>query len=74
MEAITMRALPRDISRDGHLIAFTSNWGVEGGRKDVFILKILNSGNVIRRPFSPVLLIHGDDGRDKIVKPLRVFR
>jgi len=34
-------ASPRaDISRDGHLIAFTSNWGVEGGRKDVFILKI----------------------------------
>jgi hypothetical protein len=34
-------ASPRaDISRDGHLIAFTSNWGVEGGRKDVFVLKI----------------------------------
>jgi hypothetical protein len=34
-------ASPRaDISRDGHLVAFTSNWGVEGGRKDVFILKI----------------------------------
>ena len=34
-------ASPRaDISRDGHFIAFTSNWGVEGGRKDVFILKI----------------------------------
>ena len=34
-------ATPRaDISRNGHLIAFTSNWGVEGGRKDVFILKI----------------------------------
>jgi hypothetical protein len=34
-------ASPRaDISRDGHFVAFTSNWGVEGGRKDVFILKI----------------------------------
>jgi len=34
-------ASPRaDISRDGRLIAFTSNWGIEGGRKDVFILKI----------------------------------
>jgi hypothetical protein len=34
-------ALPRaDISRDGHFVAFTSNWGVEGGRKDVFVLKI----------------------------------
>lgn len=34
-------ASPRaDISRDGHFIAFTSNWGVEGGRKDVFVLKI----------------------------------
>ena len=34
-------ASPRaDISRDGHFVAFTSNWGIEGGRKDVFILKI----------------------------------
>lgn len=34
-------ASPRaDISRDGRFVAFTSNWGVEGGRKDVFILKI----------------------------------
>src|SRR4030095_3121406 len=33
-------ATPRaDISRDGRFVAFTSNWGVEGGRKDVFILK-----------------------------------
>lgn len=33
-------ASPRaDISRDGRFVAFTSNWGVEGGRKDVFILK-----------------------------------
>jgi hypothetical protein len=34
-------ASPRaDISRDGRFVAFTSNWGVEGGRKDVFILKM----------------------------------
>jgi hypothetical protein len=34
-------ASPRaDISRDGRFIAFTSNWGIEDGRKDVFILKI----------------------------------
>ena len=34
-------ASPRaNISRDGRFVAFTSNWGVEGGRKDVFILKI----------------------------------
>jgi len=34
-------ASPRaDISRDGHFVTFTSNWGVEGGRKDVFVLKI----------------------------------
>ena len=34
-------ASPRaDVSRDGHFIAFTSNWGVDGGRKDVFVLKI----------------------------------
>jgi hypothetical protein len=34
-------ASPRaDISRDGRFVAFTSNWGVEGGRNDVFILKI----------------------------------
>jgi len=33
-------ASPRaDISRDGRFIAFTSNWGVPGGHKDVFILK-----------------------------------
>jgi hypothetical protein len=33
-------ATPRaDINRDGHFVAFTSNWGVKGGRKDVFILK-----------------------------------
>jgi hypothetical protein len=29
-----------DISRDGRFVAFTSNWGVPGGRLDVFILKI----------------------------------
>src|SRR5450432_2035614 len=34
-------ASPRaDISRDGHFVTFTSNWGDEGGRKDVFVLKI----------------------------------
>jgi hypothetical protein len=34
-------ASPRaDISRDGRFVAFTSNWGVAGGRKDVFILKL----------------------------------
>jgi hypothetical protein len=34
-------ASPRaDISRDGRFVAFTSNWGAAGGRKDVFILKI----------------------------------
>ena len=34
-------ASPRaDISRDGHFVTFTSNWGVEGGHKDVFVLKI----------------------------------
>ncbi len=34
-------ASPRaDISRDGRFAAFTSNWGVAGGRKDVFILKL----------------------------------
>lgn len=34
-------ASPRaDLSRDGRFVAFTSNWGVPGGRKDVFILRI----------------------------------
>ncbi len=34
-------ASPRaNISRDGRFVAFTSNWGVEGGRKDVFIVKV----------------------------------
>lgn len=34
-------ASPRaDISRDGRFVAFTSNWGIAGGRKDVFILRL----------------------------------
>jgi len=34
-------ASPRaDISRDGRFVAFTSNWGVVGGHKDVFVLKM----------------------------------
>ncbi len=34
-------ASPRaNISRDGRFVAFTSNWGVVGGRKDVFILRL----------------------------------
>jgi hypothetical protein len=34
-------ATPRaDMSRDGRFVAFTSNWGVPGGHKDVFILKM----------------------------------
>lgn len=34
-------ASPRaNISRDGRFVAFTSNWGVASGRKDVFILRL----------------------------------
>jgi hypothetical protein len=29
-----------NISRDGRLIAFTSNWGVAGGRRDLFVARI----------------------------------
>lgn len=29
-----------NISRDGRFLAFTSNWGVPGGRRDLFIAKI----------------------------------
>jgi uncharacterized protein (TIGR03437 family) len=29
-----------NISRDGRLVAFTSNWGVSGGRRDMFVARI----------------------------------
>ncbi|HEY0100928.1 MAG TPA: hypothetical protein VGB76_18415 [Pyrinomonadaceae bacterium] len=42
-----------NISRDGRFIAFTSNWGVKGGRRDMFIARIEPAPASAARPPAP---------------------